>query len=72
MLKTIKQKVLAASGLLLASGVAFAQESPASAAMTSISTEASNLIADAWPILVAVVVAGVGMKLFKKFAGKAT
>ena len=70
MKKNVKTKaaILLAS---LASGAAFA-ESPAAGAMESISTEASALIAAGWPILVTVVVAGVGMKLFKKMASKST
>lgn len=42
------------------------------AAMATISTEATALIAAAWPILVTIVVAVIGMKLFKKFASKAS
>lgn len=69
-MKNVKTK-LAALAAALASGAAMA-DSPALDAMTSISTEAGSLIAAAWPIAVAVVVAGVGIKLFKKFASKAT
>lgn len=53
----------------LASGSALADSA---AAMTSISTEATTLAAAAWPILTGIVVAVIGMKLFKKFANKAT
>lgn len=56
---------------LLASGAAWA-EGEASAAMAAISTEATSLITDAWPIVTALTVAFVGMKLFKKSANKAT
>lgn len=70
MVKTIKQKMLLAAGLLAASGVAMAQD--AVTAMSTIGTEAGNLIDAAWPIVVAIVVAGIGIKLFKKFASKAT
>ena len=72
MVKTIKQKMLLAAGLLAASGVAIAQESPSQTAMQSIADEAGNMIDSAWPIVVAVVVAGIAIKLFKKFASKAT
>lgn len=53
----------------LASGSALAN---ASDAMTAISTEATALIADAWPILTTIVVATIAMKLFKKFASRAS
>lgn len=69
-MKNVKTK----AALLLAaltSGAALA-DSPATAAMASISTEANSLIDQAWPIIVTVVVAGIGMKLFKKMASKAT
>lgn len=74
MFKTVTQKVALAASTMFLSAAVFAQQatSPASDAMDSIKSEANSLISDAWPILVAVVVAGVGMKLFKKFAGKAT
>lgn len=72
MFKTVREKVLLSAGLLIASAHTLAQESPAKDAMTSIKNEATALINDAWPILVAVVVAGIGMKLFRRFAGKST
>lgn len=53
----------------MASVPAFADSA---AAMTAISTEASTLIAAAWPILTTVVVAFISMKLFRKAASKAT
>lgn len=54
---------------LVASGSALADSS---AAMTSISTEAGNLIDAAWPIVTTIVVASIAIKLFKKFANKAS
>lgn len=53
----------------LASGSALADSA---AAMTSISTEAGAMISAAWPIITTIVVAGIAMKLFKKFANKAS
>ncbi|GAA0542164.1 hypothetical protein GCM10009098_07300 [Rheinheimera aquimaris] len=55
----------------LASGSALA-EGEASTAMAAISTEAGSLIADAWPIVTTIVVASIAIKLFKKFANKAS
>lgn len=53
----------------LASGSALADSA---AAMTSIATEAGNLIDSAWPIVTTIVVASIAIKLFKKFANKAS
>ena len=41
-------------------------------AITAIGTEAAALATAAWPIVVAVVTGFISMKLFKKFANKAT
>ncbi|MFN4055865.1 MAG: major coat protein [Alishewanella aestuarii] len=67
-MKNVKTK----AALLLAALTSGAALADATAAMTSIKTEAESLIDQAWPIIVAIVVAGIGMKLFKKFASKAT
>lgn len=66
---TIKQQMLLAAGALV-SGSVFAQS--ASEAMESISNEATSMATAAWPIATAIVVAVIGIKLFKKFANKAT
>lgn len=49
-----------------------ANASDATTAIAAIGTEAGALASAAWPILIAVTTAVIGMKLFKKFAGKAT
>ncbi|WBT56071.1 major coat protein [Kosakonia oryzendophytica] len=41
-----------------------------SAAWNSLKTSASDMVAEAWPIITAIVVAGIAMRLFKKFASK--
>jgi hypothetical protein len=46
--------------------------SQAETAITAIGTEAAALATAAWPIVIAVVTAFIGMKLFKKFANKST
>lgn len=69
----MKNKILVGLALVtsaLASTVAMA--STATDAMTNIATEANGLIDAAWPIAVSIVVAGVGIKLFTKFANKAS
>jgi len=46
--------------------------SQAETAITAIGTEISALATAAWPIVIALVTAFTGMKLFKKFANKAS
>ncbi len=61
--------------LLVALGAVATQAqaaSPAETALTAIGTEVATLSTAAWPIVTAVVLAFVGMKLFKKFANKAS
>lgn len=65
-----KTQLMLLSAATLVSGGAFA--SAATDAMTDIGTEAAALAAAAWPIVVSVVIAFIGMKLFKKFANKST
>lgn len=54
---------------LFVSGAALAD---AEAALTAIGTEAAALATAAWPIVTAIVISFITMKLFKKFANKAT
>lgn len=69
--KTMKKtQLMLLAAATLVSGGAFA--SAATDAMTDIGTEAAALAAAAWPIVVSVVIAFIGMKLFKKFANKST
>lgn len=68
----IKQKMLLASGLLTASAASMADITLATAAIGSIGTDAATLMASAWPVLTAVTVGFVLMKLFKKASSKAT
>jgi hypothetical protein len=49
-----------------------AAASQAETAITAIGTEISALATAAWPIVIALVMAFTGMKLFKKFANKAS
>lgn len=70
MKKSIKLALVAFTGVV--AGAAHAAGSPAETAIASIGTEASALATAAWPVVTAIVVAFIGMKLFKKFANKAT
>ncbi len=68
-----KQKI--AVSLLVALGAIATQAqaaSPAETAMTAIGTEVTTLASAAWPIVTSLVIAFIGMKLFKKFANKAS
>lgn len=68
----IKQKMMLAAGVLLSSSAAFADVTLATDAIGQIGTDAGSLIAAAWPVLTAVTVGFVLMKLFKKASNKAT
>lgn len=71
----MKQKlnrVIAVAATFVAPVTFAAGESAAITAMESIKAEAAALASAAWPIVTAIVVATVGMKLFKKFANKST
>ncbi len=68
--QNIAVSLLVALGAL--SSQAHAAGSAAETALTSIGTEITALSAAAWPIVTSLVIAFVGMKLFKKFANKAS
>ncbi len=68
-----KNFMIVAALSVIAVAPQIAMASPESeAAMASISAEAVSLLALAWPIAVTIVVGAIGIKLFKKFASKAT
>jgi len=66
-----KTAVVTAVAALSVAGQA-AAASQAETAITAIGTEISALATAAWPIVIALVMAFTGMKLFKKFANKAS
>lgn len=68
MKKSIKLGLLVSS---LVAGVAQAA-TPAETAIASIGAEADALATAAWPVVTSITLAFIAMKLFKKFAGKAT
>lgn len=73
MSKLKKILVGAGSAVLVLPGFASAAlTGDAATAMTSLSTFADDMIAAAWPIATTVVVAAIGIKLFKKFTSKAS
>jgi len=66
-------RVVAASGLLVMSGMAQASEpTGADAAWTQLETTAEDMLSNAWPIVIVITLGFIGIKLFKKGANKAT
>ncbi|EDF4557849.1 capsid protein [Salmonella enterica] len=75
-LSTVKSKIAIASTALFVSVSCFAAGEGTSTdyagqAMDSLLTQANDLIAKVWPVVVAVVGAGLAIRLFKKFSSKA-
>lgn len=68
--KRLQTLLVITAAAATASGVANA--SSATDAIGAIGTEAAALASAAWPIVTAVVLSMIGMKLFKKFAYKAS
>ncbi|ECI8055640.1 capsid protein [Salmonella enterica subsp. enterica] len=76
-ISVIKSKIAVASTTLFVSASCFAADGAtgstdyAGQAMDSLLTQANDLIAKVWPVVVAVVGAGLAIRLFKKFSSKA-
>lgn len=73
-MKNMKAKV-AAVGVIALGVVGSANAAlptDAQAAVDSVNTFATDMIAWAWPVVATVTVAAIGIKLFKKFTSKAT
>lgn len=67
-----KQVALVLSASMVSSSAFAELPAGAVAALTSVTDFADAMIAAAWPIVGAITVATVGIKLFKKFTNKAT
>jgi hypothetical protein len=67
-----KQQLLLVVAALAATVSGVANASDATDAIAAIGTEAAALSTAAWPIVTAIVLSMIGMKLFKKFANKAS
>lgn len=66
---------VATAAVIVATSITTAQAAlpaAAQAAVDSISTFGTDIIDAAWPIATMIVVASIGIKLFKKFSSKAT
>ncbi|EKR1654000.1 TPA: capsid protein [Salmonella enterica subsp. enterica serovar Typhi] len=76
-LSTVKYKIALASTALFISASSFASEGAtggtdyAGQAMDALLTQANDLIGKVWPVVVAVVGAGLAIRIFKKFSSKA-
>ncbi len=71
-----KNKIALGVSTLLVSAGSFAAEGDtatnyATEAMNSLKTQATDLIAQTWPVVTVVVGAGLAIRLFKKFSSKA-
>lgn len=67
-----KQQLLLVIAAFAATASGVANASDATDAIAAIGTEAAALSTAAWPIVTAIVLSMIGMKLFKKFANKAS
>ncbi len=67
-----KQHLLLVVAAIAATASGVANASDATDAIAAIGTEAAALSTAAWPIVTAIVLSMIGMKLFKKFANKAS
>lgn len=74
MKSNVKNKtiLLATTSLGMISATHAALPTEAQTAIDSISTFSDDIIAAAWPIATTILVASIGIKLFKKFSNKAT
>ncbi|EPV2040211.1 major coat protein [Escherichia coli] len=76
-LSFVKSKIAVASTALFVSASSFAADEStggtdyAGQAMDALLTQANDLIGKVWPVVVAVVGAGLAIRIFKKFASKA-
>lgn len=70
---TTRGKIATAAALTMGSAAAHAQEATgASAAFTEIESTASEMVGYAWPVVASITAALIGIKLFKKFANRAS
>ena len=71
--QSTKAKAVAGATLAMgAVGSAHAQVTGAEAAFTEIQTAGSDMVGYAWPVVASITAALIGIKLFKKFANRAS
>jgi len=75
-LSSLKAKIATAAVLLASSAGAMAADGTTATnytadAWNSLKTTATDMISQAWPIVTVIVVAGLSIRLFKKFSSKA-
>lgn len=69
---TTQAKVVAGGSLFMASAAAHAQEAAASTAFDSVAEQGTEMAGYAWPVAGAITASLIGIKLFKKFANRAS
>lgn len=70
---TTRGKVAGGAALLMGSAVAHAQEAGgAAAAFTEVQSQGADMAGYAWPVVGSITAALIGIKLFKKFANRAS
>ncbi|MFU1517906.1 major coat protein [Vreelandella alkaliphila] len=69
---TTRGKIAGGAALLMGSVAAHAQTTGAEAAFTEIETAGSEMVGYAWPVVASITAALIGIKLFKKFANRAS
>ncbi|MGK3122489.1 major coat protein [Candidatus Pantoea formicae] len=73
-----KNKIALGAATMMVSVASFAADETATTstdyatqAMDSLKTQATDLIAQVWPIVTTIVIAGLAIRIFKKFSSKA-
>ncbi|MFI8751770.1 major coat protein [Vreelandella lionensis] len=67
-----KAKIAGGAALLMGSAAAHAQVAGAEAAFTEVQTAGADMAGYAWPVATAITASLIGIKLFKKFANRAS
>lgn len=67
-----KAKIAGGTALLMGSAAAHAQATDASAAFSEVQSAGADMAGYAWPVVASITAALIGIKLFKKFANRAS
>lgn len=69
---TTRGKIAGGAALLMASAAANAQATDASTAFSEVQSAGADMAGYAWPVVASITAALIGIKLFKKFANRAS
>ena len=69
--KAVVVATLTASGVMLSAGAHAALDAAIATGLTGLQTDASDLLGLVWPVVIFVMFGIMGIRLFKKVAGKA-